>query len=97
MSFEGYYRALCEDGHYSCGDVYAFDPNHEICHCGKNFIWQEVIDQTNGMEGVMQTKLRIISEAIVERCITCGTVIKTIELARYEPTNEKELIMKEDV
>ena len=25
MSFEGYYQIICENGHYSCADVHAFD------------------------------------------------------------------------
>lgn len=58
MSFEGYYRMLCKNGHLSSCDCYE-DPvfskdqcygGQEVwtCHCGEVAAWWQLIDVTNG-------------------------------------------------
>ena len=79
MSFEGYWRAICKNGHFRENDVYIFDPTEEKCSCGEKFVWRELIDQTNGLEGVKQTCIEKISEIIGEKCPTCGTITKIID------------------
>jgi len=57
MSFEGYYEALCENGHVMSCDVHAAycdlvsaNPFDWVCpHCGKPICWYQVVDETNGL------------------------------------------------
>lgn len=49
MSFEGYYRKLCENGHLWEEDVDSLEEAY--CPiCGKGMVWRETIDMTNGIE-----------------------------------------------
>lgn len=53
MSFEGYYQLLCKEGHKSSHDVYWDAP--ETCeHCAAEFVWRNMVDQTNGSYCVTQ-------------------------------------------
>lgn len=94
MSFEGYYRAICKNGHLRCGDCYAFFPHEKdcLCSCGERFVWTELIDQTNGLEGIKQTKLRVVKEAVTKTCPLCG-ITQTIEETTYKPTKRKVFII----
>jgi hypothetical protein len=65
MSFEGYYRALCVDGHLSEWDIYG-DCEPEACQCGKLLAWRELVDTTNG-DGV-ETELEIAVPAVTQTC-----------------------------
>jgi len=47
VSFEGYYQALCENGHDCSSDVYEF-VEQGPCHvCGGKIVWRNLVDQTN--------------------------------------------------
>lgn len=47
MSFEGYIRYLCTNGHETVRDVY--EDNPENCEfCQASFCWEQTIDETNG-------------------------------------------------
>lgn len=49
MSWEGYERSLCEDGHlYENGDTYGDDGPEACTYCGKQWAWRELVDTTNG-------------------------------------------------
>lgn len=72
MSFEGYYQKLCEKGHLTCVDVYG--PEDDKCNCGKKFVWENTVDQTNG-ENDGLVNLEIISQ---ESCDCCGHVKETV-------------------
>lgn len=49
MSFEGVYQIICQDGCYCELDVYQFDNNNKKkCFCGKDIIFQNLVDETNG-------------------------------------------------
>lgn len=58
MSFEGYYRILCKNGHLSSCDCYedpVFSKNEcsegqseWTCYCGEVAAWWQLIDVTNG-------------------------------------------------
>jgi len=57
MSFTGYYRKLCSNGHLWEEDVYGLD----FCycpHCGDTEIWHELVHTTNGLENSIVTKLK---------------------------------------
>ena len=56
MSYEGYERGLCKNGHLDSADCYTGLPD-ECPVCRQPFVWREGVDQTNG-EGV-ETKLRV--------------------------------------
>lgn len=45
MSYEGYVRVLCSQGHVRVWDAYEDRP--EQCSCGSPFVWFRGVDQTN--------------------------------------------------
>ncbi len=91
MSFEGYDRVLCENGHLFECDVYAIcetdlnDPNWKCPICGKPKAWSEVVDMTNGIKlgEKYQTDLEISEDPNYKQCPTCGHV-KIIEPVKYK-------------
>jgi len=94
MSFEGYYRLLCEDGHLSERDVYDTEfywqgkETKETCHCGKPFVWENTVDETNGVDKELgycpgNYPLEILEEAKYETCEHCQTT-KIVEPIRYK-------------
>ena len=95
MSFEGFYRALCKNGHLRVGDVYNFNPNSESCSCGEPFAWSEMIDETNGIEGQQETVLRCVREEVIETCSQCGHA-RRVEEPCYEVTDAKEFVAGPD-
>lgn len=58
MSYRGFIRFLCENGHLTEFDSYMTDfifdeaknttTPTKLCRCGKRFVWHEDIDETNG-------------------------------------------------
>jgi hypothetical protein len=67
MSFEGYYRALCMKGHLAEWDCYTDDP--AVCDaCGSEFVWRELIDQTNGSGMEQRTPLRALRPMVFSMC-----------------------------
>jgi len=69
-----------------------FDPDEEKCSCGKEFIWREIVDETNGLGCVEQIQIEKIADADVERCPACGQITKIIEEAKYKPTERREKV-----
>lgn len=48
MSFEGFYQRLCATGHLHEDDVYA-EGSAKVCpRCQAPFVWENLVDQTNG-------------------------------------------------
>jgi endogenous inhibitor of DNA gyrase (YacG/DUF329 family) len=99
MSFEGYYQALCENGHLSIYDAYELI-ERKCPYCNKSTVWTNLIDETNGcdytdcelpekekqicrLHGCGWVELEIVEEAKIETCPTCGHT-KTLEPARYK-------------
>jgi hypothetical protein len=98
MSFEGYYRLLCEDGHLTLCDVYSDYPEKcgSVAHgefCNKQFVWENTVDQTNGVDeetGLCpgEFPLQIDHEKVITTCECCGET-KLISDYRYKiPTNK---------
>jgi hypothetical protein len=59
MSYEGYERGLCKNGHLMTADCYVGLP--EKCpDCGEPIVWWEGVDCTNG-DG-KETELRVKSK-----------------------------------
>jgi hypothetical protein len=50
MSYEGYFQALCENGHYNqFPELYDSDSSPECCHiCKSKIVWTNMVDDTNG-------------------------------------------------
>ena len=48
MSFEGYYQALCANGHDCGADCYVFERSAPCSQCGAAIVWARLIDCTNG-------------------------------------------------
>lgn len=77
MSFEGYYRTLCQNGHLNEFDVYDYSyemlPSEKynpleqmtfkLCiYCQSEIVWWEIVDQTN--DNGNPTKLEKIENKI---------------------------------
>lgn len=75
MSYEGYYQFLCPEGHYWTSDCYSED---KICHCGKEAIWENSVDITNGsFEGEIRIDGYIALKQIYEKkCDKCGSILE---------------------
>ena len=73
MSYEGYERGLCENGHLLTADCYIGLPDK--CECGKPIVWSEGVDETNG-EGV-ETKLRVKTKK--------SRMVKVVDYTYYIP------------
>jgi hypothetical protein len=98
MSFEGYYRLLCEDGHLEYCDVYQDPP--AVCDaridghkCNKPFVWENTVDETNGVDkefGVCPGAfpLEVESEQVVSACKHCNET-KLISHKRYKIPTDK--------
>jgi hypothetical protein len=74
MSFEGYYRRLCIAGHITICDIYENPsmkcPEWHNGYCGEEFVFEEIVDETNG-EGE-KTYFEPISSKGAE-CRDCGS------------------------
>ena len=72
MSYRGYERVLCKNGHlhiYDCWDA----PNieeYKCFDCGEGCAWSESVDQTN--DAGDETLLAENGPAIMETCACCG-------------------------
>lgn len=95
MSFEGYTRTLCKNGHlYECG-VY------EVCYgyygepisewkcpfCGEEKDWEQLVDQTND-EG-FAVELKVKEPAEMKTCEHCGHTEQIKPPTYYPPTPEE--------
>ena len=50
MSFEGYYRILCKNGHLHHHDPYSYGPFHaewKCSDCGAPAAFEQLVDETN--------------------------------------------------
>lgn len=73
MSWEGYERALCRNGHLEEGSDYFgspfLEPDWRCPHCGEPIAWWEQVDQTN--DAGIKTDL-IVYDQHACRCPDCG-------------------------
>ena len=74
MSFEGFYRILCENGHLTTIDVYEWSDrgNWRCPTCLAPEAWRELIDQTNGYNVDDETPLQVIKKATICCCVKCN-------------------------
>jgi len=80
MSYEGYDRFLCSDGHLWELDAHStmYDEEKQRCPiCNKAEIWSEIINETNGDGN--PTKLVLDSEK-TKVCDHCETILQAIYL-----------------
>ena len=79
MSFEGYYQALCENGHSCVRELWEDDWGNfecEVCHVDK-VAWWNLVDVTNGSWDDDGTRIDGYAELEVDRvvdmcvCPTC--------------------------
>jgi hypothetical protein len=93
MSFSGYYRFLCGNGHLDERDCLAFDHECEISdwvcsHCQEPAVWWEIVDTTND-EGD-PTELIEVLEAQSSVCELCGVSSITVPAVYEIPTKDGE-------
>ena len=74
MSFQGFYRILCKNGHLGSSDCYSAEPEDWKCHCGESCAWWELVDQTNGYDPKSETKLKIDKPEETKMCECCGEI-----------------------
>jgi hypothetical protein len=90
MSFDGFYRILCQNGHFHSGSCYLYDAETWRCpDCEAPRAWDELIDQTNGYNEEDEYKLELLQEAVVHTCEHCEQR-REVQPARYKiPTPEE--------
>lgn len=92
MSWEGYYQAICANGHrFDYDDYMGYDGSH-TCDCGAEAIFSNSVDQTNGpSQGeIIDWNVFLISPEVTNTCECCGNV-KIVEKAKYRIPTEEEL------
>lgn len=74
MSYEGYSQFLCKRGHAWDEDCNQASPESKCPTCGEPFIWENMVDQTNGsyegdkrIDGYVELKV-----ATIKSCAECG-------------------------
>lgn len=82
MSYEGFEKVLCKEGHESIFDTLDlrhahFDPIIRGCYCGAVFVWATSVDETNGIDEETgkcpgDVELEILEPAKMCHCMTCG-------------------------
>lgn len=90
MSFEGYWRVLCENGHleerpYNYGNYY--QPKYEPCKvCRADIVWMNLVDQTNdaGKQDIILLTKK--TEAVPCACKCCGNQHVAEEETYHIPT-----------
>lgn len=101
MSYEGYDEHLCKNGHrfttdpFWCGPGYEEKPICPIAGCGKESVWHNSVDETNGpSQGKITEKgwdtLLIADDKKVYTCSHCGHA-KLVGHAKYRIPTEEEL------
>ncbi len=95
MSFEGYERFLCENGHLHSFDVYnpnLPNENWKCPICKKPIAWYEIVDMTNGIENGVEYETWLIEKTPKKYkiCPTCNQK-ELIEEATYKiPKGKKK-------
>ena len=82
MSYEGYVRYLCKNGHLHSFDCYSdpVDEDWKCPHCGEGRVWANSVDQTNGsfdengvrIDGYVELEETEESRQDVCTCKECG-------------------------
>lgn len=75
MSYEGYVQVICEEGHLS--KISIFDDGKRCPHCGKLFVWNNHVDDTNCDDiGYIPTEVLeehfTLKPEVVCTCAGCG-------------------------
>ena len=86
MSFEGYYRVLCKNGHLNEQDVYeggSVNSSWKCYSCGAPSAWYETIDTTNE-EDSPSYPLTLLEPCEEHKCECCGHYHASEEPAVYE-------------
>jgi len=79
MSYEGFSQFLCKKGHYWTKDCYSVT-GEDICPiCKEKFIWENMVDETNGS---FEGSLRIDGYVCLEikeqkKCEHCNSILET--------------------
>ena len=92
MSFEGFFKLLCERGHLTFVDVYDVVP--QACHCGEPFVWQYTVDQTNGYYPENDIELKVREAAKYETCEHCGFTNRVSEARYVIPKDNNRLLRR---
>lgn len=94
MSFEGFYRKLCKNGHLWLEDVNSLETAY--CPvCGSGEAWKECIDTTNEYNEKDETLLEVVGFDKIEKVDDFGTKYAVKELKYKIPTKEISLISPE--
>ena len=90
MSYEGYERCLCKNGHLHVEDCYTanFDGDWRCPDCGEPKAQNKGVDQTNCSGHPIE--LEVVQEPQGKKCDKCGSMLKQIEPTRYKIPTEKD-------
>lgn len=94
MSYEGYVRYLCKNGHNRIRDVLA--ESVERCSCGARVVWERHVDLTNGYEEDSDPSLEVATPAIYEIC-NLGHTHVTQEATFKIPEGDLHISYPQDV
>ncbi len=75
MSFEGFYQAICKNGHlFNFGVTYEWDEEtKEVCpYCKEHVAWWNLVDDTNCDRAGFIHKFEELTPTVFETCQCCG-------------------------
>ena len=85
MSYEGYTQLLCGGCHYSAIDCYD-DPSN-ACYCGKEWVWWNSVDETNGSYDIDANGNEVRIDGYVELQIKTGAAMHTCSCGHTHETS----------
>ena len=92
MSYEGFSQVLCANGHlreFDCWEVTGSLSELGNCKCGMPYIFEHMVDETNGIEEDNPSTLRypfeINSPEILVECKSCGIKHVDVEVTYKIP------------
>ena len=91
MSFEGYDRFLCSNGHLWELDAHStmYDEELQKCPiCGEEEVWNEMIDETNGEGSPTNLTLDNKQSSV---CECCRSVLQAVYIIPHDALNVKEV------
>jgi hypothetical protein len=99
MSFEGYYQAICTNGHrFDFGVTYDWDEvETEICDeigCGAHVAWWNLVDDTNCDRNgeIPEDEFEVLTPEVIETCDKCKNTHRVKEATYKIPTDKGHIV-----
>ena len=101
MSFEGYYQAICSNGHrFNFGVTYDWDEiENEVCDdCGAHVAWWNLVDDTNcdDVGLIHEDEFEELTPKIMETCDKCNHTHRVKDATYKIPLDKGHIVEVKD-